>query len=130
MLEAFKKLYNLFIRFFNRACLLWQPLTKIVNNALSNLIPQKFYRNHKRTWQEVPNIFLHYIYTNTWFVIRINNPTLMSICQPCIKIANNEFCFSFLFYFLFSILETKIRIRVMSYITATNCHIITYHERK
>ena len=34
----------------------------MVNSILSSLILQEFYKDHKRTWQEVSNVFLHYIY--------------------------------------------------------------------
>ena len=36
--------------------LLYQLLTKTVNSILSSLILQKYYKDHKRTWQEVFNI--------------------------------------------------------------------------
>ena len=36
--------------------LLYQPLTKTVNSILSSFILQKYYKDHKRTWQEVFNI--------------------------------------------------------------------------
>jgi len=42
--------------------LLWQPLVKMTNRPLSQLKDEVFHKNHKRTWQEVPDIFLHYIY--------------------------------------------------------------------
>ena len=40
----------------------------MVNSILSSLILQEFYKDHKRTWQEVSNVFLHYI-TITSFVL-------------------------------------------------------------
>ena len=34
----------------------------MINSILSSLIEQESHKNHKKTWQEVPNIFLYYIY--------------------------------------------------------------------
>jgi len=34
----------------------------MVNSTLSSLIEQEFYKNYKRTWQGVSNIFLYYMY--------------------------------------------------------------------
>ena len=49
--------------FYQRICLLlWQPLTKIANSILSNLIRWESCEDHKRTQQGVSNGFLHYIY--------------------------------------------------------------------
>ena len=42
--------------------MLWQPLIKITNSALSSLIEQESHRDHKRTQQEVSNVFLYYLY--------------------------------------------------------------------
>ena len=41
---------------------LWQPLIKTINSTLSSLLGQESCGNHKRIQQEVPDIFLHYIY--------------------------------------------------------------------
>jgi len=41
---------------------LWQLLIKIINSILSSLITKEFHKNHKRTQQKVPNVFLLYIY--------------------------------------------------------------------
>jgi len=40
---------------------------RITNNILSKLIGEVSYRDHKKTWQEVLNAFLHYLY-NTYMV--------------------------------------------------------------
>ena len=46
--------------------MLWQLLIKITNSVLSSplssFIEQESHRDYKRTQQEVPNVFLHYIY--------------------------------------------------------------------
>jgi len=42
--------------------MLWQLLVKITNKPLSKLIGWVSCENHKRTWQRVSNVFLHYIY--------------------------------------------------------------------
>jgi len=34
----------------------------MVNSILSSLILQESYKDHKKTWQEVPDVFLYYIY--------------------------------------------------------------------
>ena len=34
----------------------------MVNSTLSSLMGQEFHKNYKRTWQEVSNIFLYYMY--------------------------------------------------------------------
>jgi len=34
----------------------------MINSILSSLIEQEFYKDHKRTWQEVSDILLLYLY--------------------------------------------------------------------
>jgi len=42
--------------------MLWQPLIKTINSALSNLIEQESHMNYKKTQQGVPDILLPYLY--------------------------------------------------------------------
>jgi len=44
---------------------------RIINSALSKLIGKVFYRDHKKTWQEVPNILLPYLYNR--YIVCANN---------------------------------------------------------
>jgi len=46
----------------SQVLLLWQLLTKIVNSTLSKFISEVSHGNYKKTQQEVPNVFLLYIY--------------------------------------------------------------------
>ena len=52
---------------------------RMINKLLSKLKGKVSHRDHKRTQQEVPNAFLHYLYKYTWPVLMINNPILISI---------------------------------------------------
>ena len=44
---------------------------RIINSALSKLIGKVFHRDHKKTWQEVPNILLPYLYNR--YIVCANN---------------------------------------------------------
>ena len=39
-----------------------QPLIKMINSTLSSLMEQESCKDHKRTQQEIPDVFLYYIY--------------------------------------------------------------------
>jgi len=54
--------FHSYIQELSRSRMLKQPLTKIVNNILSNLILQEFYKDYKRTQQGVSNVLLSYLY--------------------------------------------------------------------
>jgi len=55
---------------------------RTTNSALSKLIDKVSYENYKRTQQEVPNVFLHYLYKYIWSILMINNLILVSIHLP------------------------------------------------
>ena len=58
---------------------LWQLLTKTVNNKLSNLISKNLIRII-RELNKKSLIYFYTIYTTgTWSMLAINSPTLMSI---------------------------------------------------
>ena len=63
-------------------------------------------------------MYCYTIYTiDTWSVLAINSPTLMSIYQPYIRIEDNRLCL-----FLIFILNLKLEFSMMSYIIVINCH--------
>ena len=91
--------------YFLDSQLLWQPLTKTVNNALSNLIRWESHGNHKRTWQEVPNIFLHCIYYYYKFYPKLHmfsmNPLYHYHKANMLQLAWYGWTHIFYFYFYF-----------------------------